>query len=64
MVIPVTLQHLVMLHRNLLHRRHPGKRLVILVGEKKACAVAVYGTMTQPRYTKLHEWGECYGKPP
>jgi hypothetical protein len=26
--------------------------------------VAVYGTMTKPRYTKLHEWGEYYGKPP
>ena len=64
-VIPVTLQHLVMLHRNLLYTGVTrGKRLVILVGEKKACAVAVYGTMTKPRYTKLREWGEIYRKPP
>ena len=64
-VIPVTLQHLVMLHRNLLYTGVTrGKRLVILVGEKKACAVAVYGTMTKPRYTKLGEWGEIYRKPP
>ena len=63
-VIPVTLQHLVMLHRNLLYTGVTrGKRLVILVGEKKACAVAVYGTMTKPRYTKLREWGEIYAKP-
>ena len=35
-VIPVTLQHLVMLHRNLLYTGVTrGKRLVILVGEKK-----------------------------
>jgi exodeoxyribonuclease V alpha subunit len=63
-VIPVTLQHLVMLHRNLLYTGVTrGKRLVILVGEKKACAVAVYGTMTKPRYTKLPEWGEIYARP-
>ena len=62
-VIPVTLQHLVMLHRNLLYTGVTrGKRLVILVGEKKACAVAVYGTMTKPRYTKLHEWSEIYAR--
>ena len=59
----MTLQHLVMLHRNLLYTGVTrGKRLVILVGEKKACAVAVYGTMTKPRYTKLHEWGEIYAR--
>ena len=64
-VIPVTLQHLVMLHRNLLYTGVTrGKRLVILVGEKKACAVAVYGTMTKARYTKLGEWGEVHSKPP
>jgi exodeoxyribonuclease V alpha subunit len=63
-VIPLTLQHLVMLHRNLLYTGVTrGKRLVILVGEKKACAVAVYGTMTKPRYTRLQEWGEIYAKP-
>jgi exodeoxyribonuclease V alpha subunit len=64
-VIPVTLQHLVMLHRNLLYTGVTrGKRLVILVGEKKACAVAVYGTMTKPRHTKLREWAEIYRKSP
>jgi hypothetical protein len=54
-----------MLHRNLLYTGVTrGKRLVILVGEKKACAVAVYGTMTKPRHTKLQEWGEIYRKLP
>lgn len=63
-VIPLTLQHLIMLHRNLLYTGVTrGKRLVILVGEKKACAVAVYGTMIRPRYSKLHEWGEIYARP-
>ena len=37
---------------------------VSLVGEKQACAVAVYGTMTTPRHTKLGEWGEIYRKLP
>ncbi|QQP93325.1 ATP-dependent RecD-like DNA helicase (plasmid) [Skermanella sp. TT6] len=56
-VIPVMLQHLAMLHRNLLYTGVTrGKRLVILVGEKRACAVAVYGTMTKSRHTKLGEW--------
>jgi exodeoxyribonuclease V alpha subunit len=54
-----------MLHRNLLYTGVTrGKRLVVLVGEKKACAVAVYGTLTKPRHTKLREWGEIYSKPP
>jgi exodeoxyribonuclease V alpha subunit len=54
-----------MLHRNLLYTGVTrGKRLVILVGEKKACAVAVYGTMTKPRHTKLREWAEIYRKSP
>ena len=61
-VIPVLLQHQIMLQRNLLYTGVTrGRRLVILVGDKRACAVAVYGTMTKPRHTRLKEWGIAYG---
>ncbi|WP_448191654.1 SF1B family DNA helicase RecD2 [Azospirillum sp. sgz301742] len=57
-VIPLVLQHRIMLHRNLLYTGVTrGKRLVILVGDKRACAMAVWGTQTKPRHTKLKEWG-------
>lgn len=57
-VLPLTLQHQMMLRRNLLYTGVTrGKRLVVLVGDKRACAVAVYDTMTRPRFTKLREWG-------
>jgi hypothetical protein len=41
-VIPVTTQHYMMLQRNLLYTGVTrGKRLVILLGQKKAVAIAV-----------------------
>ena len=42
MVIPVMTQHYAMLQRNLLYTGVTrGKRLVVLVGQKKAVAIAV-----------------------
>ena len=42
MVIPVVTQHYAMLRRNLLYTGVTrGKRLVVLVGQKKAVAIAV-----------------------
>lgn len=42
MVIPVLTQHYAMLQRNLLYAGVTrGKRLVVLVGQKKAVAIAV-----------------------
>ncbi len=41
-IIPITMQHYMMLQRNLLYTGVPrGKRLVILLGQKKAVTVAV-----------------------
>jgi hypothetical protein len=41
-VIPVMTQHCAMLHRNLLYTGVPrGKKLVVLIGQKKAIAIAV-----------------------
>jgi len=56
-VIPLTTQHHVMLQRNLVYTGVTrGKRLVVLVGQRKALAIAVKGAQTRRRWSKLHEW--------
>jgi len=56
-IIPVVTQHFTMLARNLLYTGVTrGKRLVVLVGQKKAVAMAVRGGNTKRRWTKLREW--------
>ena len=56
-IIPVVTQHYTMLARNLLYTGVTrGKRLVVLVGQKKAVSMAVRGRNTKRRWTKLREW--------
>ena len=56
-VIPLLMQHYTMLQRNLLYTAITrGKRLVVLVGQKKALAMAVKNHLGRRRYTKLVEW--------
>ena len=56
-VIPVLTQHYAMLQRNLLYTGITrGKRLVVLVGQKKAAAIAVKNVSGRRRWSKLHEW--------
>ena len=56
-VIPVVTQHYTMLARNLLYTGVTrGKRLVVLVGQKKAVGIAVRGGNMKRRWTKLREW--------
>ena len=56
-VIPVLTQHYVMLQRNLLYTGVTrGKRLVVLVGQKKAVAIAVRNVSGRRRWSKLAEW--------
>lgn len=56
-VIPVSTQHYMMLKRNLIYTGITrGKRLVVLVGQKRALAMAVKGKQTERRYSKLAEW--------
>ena len=56
-IIPVVTQHYTMLARNLLYTGVTrGKRLVVLVGQKKAVAMAVRGGNMKRRWTKLREW--------
>ena len=56
-IIPVMTQHYPMLQRNLLYTgvTH-GKRLVVLVGQKKAIAIAVSNVSGRRRWSKLDEW--------
>jgi len=55
-VIPVHTQHYMMLQRNLLYTAITrGKRLVILVGSKRALAIAVKNNATEERCTMLAE---------
>jgi exodeoxyribonuclease V alpha subunit len=56
-IIPVLTQHYAMLQRNLLYTGVTrGKRLVVLVGQKKAVAIAVRNTSGRRRWSKLAEW--------
>src|SRR5207344_1304516 len=58
-VIPVMTQHYAMLQRNLLYTGVTrGKRLVVLVGQKKAIAIAVRNVSGRRRWSKLGEWLE------
>ena len=56
-VIPLTTQHYPMLQRNLLYTAVTrGKRLVVIVGQRKAMAIAVKGRQTRRRWSKMKEW--------
>jgi exodeoxyribonuclease V alpha subunit len=56
-VIPLMTQHYVMLARNLLYTGVTrGKRLVVLVGQRKALAIAVGNAGSRRRWSKLQEW--------
>ena len=56
-IIPVLTQHYPMLQRNLLYTGVTrGKRLVVLVGQKKAVALAVRNASSRRRWSKLVEW--------
>ena len=56
-VMPVMTQHYAMLQRNLLYTGVTrGKRLVVIVGQKKAVAIAVKNASGRRRWSKLREW--------
>jgi exodeoxyribonuclease V alpha subunit len=55
-VLPVSTQHYTMLKRNLIYTGITrGKKLVVLVGQKRALAIAVKGKQTERRWSKLRE---------
>lgn len=56
-VIPLVTQHYAMLARNLLYTGVTrGRKLVVLVGQKKALAIAVRNQGGRRRWSKLREW--------
>ncbi|MBS1062970.1 ATP-dependent RecD-like DNA helicase [Gluconobacter wancherniae] len=56
-VIPLVTQHYAMLARNLLYTGVTrGRKLVVLVGQKKALAIAVRNQGGRWRWSKLREW--------
>ena len=53
-LIPVLSQHYVLLQRNLIYTAVTrAKRLVVIVGTKKALAIALKNNRTEKRYTHL-----------
>jgi exodeoxyribonuclease V alpha subunit len=59
-IIPILTQHYVLLQRNLIYTAVTrGKKLVVIVGSRKALAIGVKNDKTQKRYTYLrHRLGE------
>jgi exodeoxyribonuclease V alpha subunit len=56
-VIPLLTRHYPMLQRNLLYTEITrGKRLVVLVGSRKAVTIAVRNTAGRWRWSKLRDW--------
>ncbi len=55
-IVPLLTQHFVLLQRNLLYTAITrGKKLVILIGSKKALAIAVRNNKTAARYSRLKD---------
>jgi exodeoxyribonuclease V alpha subunit len=55
-VMPLLTQHYMMLQRNLLYTAITrGKKLVIIIGTRKALAIAIRNNKPQMRYTRLRE---------
>jgi len=53
-IIPIVTQHYILLQRNLIYTAVTrGKKLVILVGSRKAMAIGVNNNKTQKRHTRL-----------
>jgi exodeoxyribonuclease V alpha subunit len=56
-VVTLATQHYMMLARNLVYTAVTrGKRLVVIVGQRKALAIAVRSHGARRRWTKLREW--------
>ncbi len=63
-VIPLATQHYTMLARNLLYTAITrGRRLVVVLGQKRALAIAVHTAGDRRRFSKLAEWLKGEGGP-
>ncbi|CAL7959378.1 ATP-dependent RecD-like DNA helicase [Alphaproteobacteria bacterium] len=60
-IIPMFTQHFIMLNRNLLYTAITrAKKLVVMIGQKKAIAIAVKNVSTTLRYSMLKAWLKTY----
>ncbi|MDP5110318.1 MAG: ATP-dependent RecD-like DNA helicase [Rickettsiaceae bacterium] len=56
-IVPITMQSYLMLKRNLIYTAVTrGKKLVIVIGQKKALSMAIKDTKSSNRYSKLKDW--------
>jgi exodeoxyribonuclease V alpha subunit len=56
-VMPIAMQHYLMLKKNLLYTGITrGRKLVILIGQQKAIAIAIKNKQSDIRHSKLKEW--------
>ena len=56
-VVPITMQSYLMLRRNLIYTAITrGKKLAVIIGQKKALAMAVKDQKSSNRYSKLKDW--------
>ena len=56
-VVPLVTQHWSMLRRNLVYTAVTrGRKLVVIMGQPKALAIAVRGARARRRWSKLGEW--------
>jgi exodeoxyribonuclease V alpha subunit len=56
-IIPLSMQHFVMLKKNLIYTGITrGRKLVVIVGQKKALSIAIKNKKSDIRYCKLREW--------
>ena len=56
-IVPLTMQSYMMLKRNLIYTAITrGKKLVVIIGQKKALAMAVKDAKSSNRYSKLKDW--------
>jgi exodeoxyribonuclease V alpha subunit len=59
-IVPITMQSYLMLKRNLIYTAVTrGKKLVIVIGQKKALAMAIKDAKSSNRYSKLKDWLRC-----
>ena len=55
-IVPLVMQHYMLLQRNLIYTAVTrGRKLVVLIGSKKALAIAVNNNKIRKRYTRLRE---------
>jgi exodeoxyribonuclease V alpha subunit len=60
-IVPIMTQHYILLQRNLIYTAITrGKKLVVMIGTKKALAIGINNNKTQKRFTGLKNRLQLY----